>query len=62
MLYKLPVSRFAIGIWKEAMIPAVGEFHSLHRRLGCDEDKDRFEKKLGPIAKAKPEDKGESRL
>jgi hypothetical protein len=30
------------------------DFESVVRRLGCDEDKERFEKKLGKIAKAKP--------
>ncbi len=29
------------------------DFKSVARRLGCDEDKDRFEAKLGKIAKAK---------
>jgi hypothetical protein len=28
------------------------DFKSVARRLGCDEDKSRFEKKLGKIAKA----------
>jgi len=30
------------------------DFKSVARRLGCDEDKAAFEKKLGKIAKAKP--------
>ena len=30
------------------------DFKSVARRLECDEDKGRFEKKLGKIAKAKP--------
>ena len=30
-------------------------FESVARRLECDEDKARFEAKLGKIAKAKPE-------
>ena len=30
------------------------DFLSVARRLECDEDKDRFEKKLGKIAKAAP--------
>jgi hypothetical protein len=30
-------------------------FVSVARRLECDEDKERFEKKLGKIAKAKPQ-------
>ncbi len=29
-------------------------FEAVARRLGCDEDKGRFEAKLGKIAKAKP--------
>ena len=28
------------------------DFESVARRLGCDEDKERFEKKLGKIANA----------
>lgn len=30
------------------------DFASVARRLGCDEDRARFERKLGKIAKAKP--------
>lgn len=30
------------------------DFESVARRLGCDEDKERFEKKLGKIVKAIP--------
>ena len=30
------------------------DFVSVARRLECDEDKERFEKKLGKIAKAQP--------
>lgn len=30
------------------------DFKSVARRLECDEDRARFEKKLGKIAKAKP--------
>jgi len=30
------------------------DFASVARRLECDEDKGRFEKKLGKIARAKP--------
>jgi hypothetical protein len=30
------------------------DFKSVAKRLGCDEDKAAFEKKLGKIAKAKP--------
>ena len=30
------------------------DFKSVAKRLGCDEDKARFEAKLGKIAKAKP--------
>ena len=33
---------------------APDDFLSVARRLECDEDKGRFEKKLGKIAKAKP--------
>lgn len=29
-------------------------FEETAKRLGCDDDKDAFEKKLGKIAKAKP--------
>jgi hypothetical protein len=32
-------------------------FKSVAKRLECDEDKGRFEAKLGKIAKAKPKDK-----
>jgi hypothetical protein len=32
------------------------DFVSVARRLECDEDKGRFEKKLGKIEKAKPSD------
>jgi hypothetical protein len=32
-------------------------FESVAKRLGCDDDKDRFEAKLGKIAKAKPKPK-----
>jgi hypothetical protein len=35
--------------------PKLGDdFESVAKRLGCDDDKDRFEAKLGKIAKAKP--------
>jgi len=34
-------------------------FEAVAKRLGCDEDKARFEAKLGKIAKAKP--KGDKR-
>jgi hypothetical protein len=30
------------------------DFKSVARRLGCDEDRARFEEKLGKIARAKP--------
>lgn len=30
------------------------DFESVAKRLGCDDDKERFEAKLGKIAKAKP--------
>lgn len=33
------------------------DFKSVAKRLECDEDKARFEKKLGKIAKAKPKGK-----
>lgn len=33
------------------------DFKSVAKRLECDEDKARFEKKLGKIAKAKPDSK-----
>jgi hypothetical protein len=33
-------------------------FEETAKRLECDEDKARFEEKLGKIAKAKPETKG----
>ncbi len=33
---------------------ASDDFKSVAKRLECDEDKDRFEAKLGKIAKAKP--------
>ena len=32
-------------------------FESVAKRLGCDEDKARFEAKLGKLAKAKPTSK-----
>jgi hypothetical protein len=32
------------------------DFATVARRLECDEDKERFEKKLGKIAKAKPKE------
>lgn len=34
--------------------PSKDSFKEVARRLGCDEDKARFEKKLREIAKAKP--------
>lgn len=34
------------------------DFESVARRLGCDEDKERFEKKLGKIARASSGKKG----
>jgi hypothetical protein len=34
--------------------PPADDFKSAAGRLECDEDKGRFEKKLGKIAKAKP--------
>jgi hypothetical protein len=34
------------------------DFESVAKRLGCDDDKDRFEAKLGNIAKAKPKKTG----
>jgi hypothetical protein len=33
------------------------DFKSVARRLECDEDRERFEKKLGKIAKATPKPK-----
>jgi hypothetical protein len=36
---------------------APDDFKSVARRLGADEDKARFEKKLGKIAKLKPADR-----
>jgi hypothetical protein len=33
------------------------DFATVARRLGCDENKERFEEKLAKIAKAKPKDK-----
>lgn len=33
------------------------DFESIAKRLECDDDKETFEKKLGKIAKAKPEKK-----
>lgn len=33
------------------------DFESVAKRLECDEDKGRFEKNLGKIAKAKPVEK-----
>jgi hypothetical protein len=33
--------------------PLADDFKSVARRLGCDEDKERFEAKLGKIVKAK---------
>jgi hypothetical protein len=32
------------------------DFESVARRLGCDDDKERFEKKLGKIGRAKLEE------
>jgi hypothetical protein len=32
------------------------DFESVARRLGCDDNKDRFEKKLGKIGRAKLEE------
>ena len=32
--------------------PAADDFKSVARRLECDEDKERFEKKVGKIVKA----------
>ena len=37
---------------KKKPSPKADDFVSVARRLGCDEDKERFEKKLGKIAKA----------
>jgi hypothetical protein len=37
------------------------DFVAVARRLEADEDKGRFEAKLGKIAKAKPQDERESR-
>ena len=34
------------------------DFASVAKRLECDEDKERFEKKLGKIAKLKPKPAG----
>jgi hypothetical protein len=36
-------------------LEAAGDFISVARRLGADESKEQFEKKLGKIAKAKPQ-------
>jgi hypothetical protein len=38
---------------KKKITKASNNFKSVARRLGCDEDKASFEKKLGKIAKAK---------
>jgi hypothetical protein len=37
--------------------PKADDFISVARRLECDEDKGRFEAKLGKIAKARPSQK-----
>jgi len=39
---------------KPTKSPPKDDFVSVARRLECDEDKGRFEAKLGKIAKAKP--------
>ena len=36
-------------------------FEATAKRLECDEDQDRFEAKLGKIAKAKPSDSGKKK-
>ena len=38
----------------KAKVGRVETFEEAARRLGCDDDKDRFERRLGKIAKAKP--------
>ncbi len=35
--------------------PRPDDFKSVAKRLGCDDDKTAFEKKLGKLAKAKPQ-------
>lgn len=37
----------------------VDRFQEMARKLGCDEDKERFEAQLGRIARQKPEPKKE---
>jgi hypothetical protein len=39
-------------IWQTHTMP-LDDFESVARRLECDQDKERFEKNLGKIAKAK---------
>ena len=46
--------RMASKIKKPTRRPPADDFESVAKRLGCDDDKDRFEAKLGKIAKAKP--------
>ncbi len=40
---------------KKSKKPKADDFKSVAKRLECDEDKAAFEKKLGKIAKAKPD-------
>jgi hypothetical protein len=42
------------GLAKKSVKPDGNDFASVAKRLECDEDESRFEKKLGKIAKAKP--------
>lgn len=39
---------------KRSEKPQIDRFRETARQLECDEDKERFEEKLGQIAKAKP--------
>jgi hypothetical protein len=41
---------------KEPPLNLPNDFESVARRLGCDDNKDRFEKKLGKIGRAKLEE------
>jgi hypothetical protein len=51
------MQRLTMPKTKKASKPKPDDFASVAKRLECDDDKARFEAKLGNLAKAKPKGK-----
>ena len=55
------IAKKPANISSQKKMESADDFVSVARRLGADESKERFEAKLGKIAKAKPSDAKRSR-